>query len=77
MIFSLNIPIDEPTPDQIAEFDDAQIEGYFVHLMESGFMNKEEVMAFIKFQTYLMSIAPFLLDEFLKRYRQTEVKIPA
>lgn len=70
-VFGINIPVNVPTEEEISTISDS-IEDYFKTLISSGHMNTEEAIAYIKFVSHLSSYVPFMIDGFLKSYRENK-----
>jgi hypothetical protein len=70
-LFGINIPINRPTDEEVYAIRDG-LESYLKHLIGSGYMTTEEAVAYVKFSSQLSSFVPFLVDEFLKSYRNSK-----
>lgn len=70
-VFNLAVPVFKPSEEEVQVMSNTQnIEPFFAHLVKSGYLNTEELAAFVRFTLQLSSFTPFLLDEFLNSYRQ-------
>lgn len=73
-VFGVNIPINRPTPEEVQALADS-LEDHLQQLIDSGFMTIEETVAYVKFSAQMSSFVPFMLDGFLKSYRQNIAKL--
>jgi len=74
-MFSLNVPINLPTEEEVAVIR-PHLEEYLNQLISSGHLTEEEAVAFVKFSSELGSYVPFMMDPFLQSYRkQTSEKV--
>jgi hypothetical protein len=73
--FGLTIPINRPTQRDIDNLKDEQMEEYIKHFISTGYMTKEEAVAYITLTTYISSYIPFMLDSFLTSYRESVARL--
>lgn len=73
-VFGVNIPINKPTQEEIDALSES-LEEHLTHLIESEFMTMEEAVAYVKFSTQMSSFVPFMIDGFLKSYRENMRKL--
>ena len=70
-VFNVAIPVFKPSEQEVEVMSDPRnVEPFFAKLLEDGYMTSEELAAFIRFALQVSGVTPFLLDEFLKTYRQ-------
>jgi len=67
-VVPINIPGDFVTPKQIEQIY-PHLEENLKHLVQVGYMTNEEAVAYAKFATDFASMVPFVMEEFLKFYR--------
>lgn len=68
-IFGINVPINRPTEEELKALSNS-LEEHLQRLIEQNFMTLEEAVAYVKFSTQMSSFVPFMLDGFLKSYRE-------
>lgn len=68
-VFGINIPVNVPSEQEVATLA-GSLETYLTSLVESGYLTVEEAIAYVKFSTQLASFVPFMMDGFLKSYRE-------
>lgn len=68
-VFGINIPVNVPTEQEVATLS-GSLETYILSLVENGYLSIEEAIAYVKFSTQLASFVPFMMDGFLKSYRE-------
>lgn len=70
-VFGINIPVNIPTQQEI-DYISSSLEDSINTLIESGYINTEEAVAYVKFSTQLASFVPFMLDGFISSYRKNK-----
>lgn len=70
LLFNLVVPVNKPTEEEVALFAGEDVEPFLKSLIESEHLNAEEAAAYAKFVAELGGSFTFLLDEFLRVYRQ-------
>jgi hypothetical protein len=73
-VFGLNIPVNVPTAEEI-NLISGSLEASLKKLIDIGYMNREEAVAYVKFTLHLAAFTPFVLDAFLESYRKNTLKI--
>lgn len=68
-VFGINVPINRPTEEEIAALG-GSLEDHLQRLIDSEFMTLEETVAYVKFSAQMSSFVPFMLDGFLRSYRE-------
>lgn len=70
LIFNLAVPINKPSEEDIELFRGDHVEAFIKHLMVAEYLSAEEAAAYTRFIAELGGSLTFLLDEFLKVYRE-------
>lgn len=75
-VFNLAIPVFKPSAQEVEMVADPKnVEPFFGRLLADGYMTPEELAAFVRFALQVSGVTPFLLDEFLKTYRQHSAEV--
>lgn len=69
--FNLQIPMEEPTPEEHIVLSE-RLEPFVEHLIGTGYLSKEEAVAFLKFSHLFSGLNLFFMDVFLKAYRDSK-----
>lgn len=68
-VFGINVPINRPSQDELDALS-GSLEDHLQRLIDNEFMTLEEAVAYVKFSAQMSSFVPFMLDGFLKSYRE-------
>lgn len=67
--FNLQIPLTQPTEEEVNALLDTNLEPYLQHLLDTEYLTREELAAYLQFTSYLVGISPYLMDAFIGTYR--------
>lgn len=72
-VFNVGVPVYTPEVGMVAELKERG-EPFLKHLLSSGYLTEEELASYVSFILNFSAYSPFMLDEFLKTYRESKQK---
>lgn len=67
-MMGIDVPANIPS-DEVIEVVEPTLEPYLKQLVDSGYMTIEEAVAFVLFVSEFATFVPFIMDSFLRSYR--------